>query len=153
MSEDDVVKRAVEVLAPQMGAFNQTRAAERVVEKLVAAGLLATTAMRQLVDSMVAYAKRHGDITGKVDLAFTTASSPSRVGVAGDDGKPVWDALRAVLAEREASRPRPEWVAKQDDRGRWYAARQDGCTVLTYIYGLTEAQARAVVKALNELEP
>jgi hypothetical protein len=65
----------------------------------------------------------------------------------------VWVAGAAVLAEREASRPRPEWVAKQDDRGRWYAARQDGCTALTYIYGLAEAQARAVAKALNELEP
>jgi hypothetical protein len=106
---------------------------EAIVRALHAAGLLVTPAMRECVEACVGF---------KRENASLYSGEPS---VIGKRSLAVWDAGKAILAERTPPPPKPRWTASGNALLR--ASRAD-----SFITFETEAQAKAVADALNALE-
>jgi hypothetical protein len=107
----------------------------RVIDSLHAAGHLATPAMRQAAEACAYFKQHSGDNQRQAALDS------------------VWIAGAAVLAEREASKPKPRWkwagdcatlIGRLEEHGR--------LVTVTRIDMPSEAHAAAAADALNKLE-
>ena len=124
MTHDEVKHRVLEILRDIDGGERIRPWNYKAVDALDAAGLLVTPAMLEAAEACVGYlAAEH--------------LAPSKCCNAG----------RAILAEREARKPKPRYTISEQ-LGRWLVWR--GSSLMAY--DITEQQARAVAEALNKLE-
>ena len=139
-------ERALEVVEVALygckQAVSQGMHSQQAVDALLAAGLLATPALVECGEAAI-LRSRFPDVFPRGSYP-EAAQATARVKQAGS----------ALLAEREAARPKPRYKLIQNSRGKMAVVldTHEGNSIYAPGGGFTESQARCVADALNALE-
>lgn len=107
------------------------------IERADAAGLLVTPLMQRAIEACKLYATK-----------WDTAPA----GALAEAPYAVYRIGREALAIEEAKKPKERWSAYQHTGDGWWMVGLVGTPQCAFFSGLTEPQARAVAKALNECD-